>query len=99
MEVLIIVGLYMIAILGMITHFLKKKIRGESFVNIRNYFKNHVKSTLIAIIATTIGFVAYANTFTVDGVKDVLIVFGLGYMFDSFFNKWDPEDVKIGLDK
>lgn len=88
--------LYFIALLGMLSHFLKKKIKGENVTQITRYFKNHFSSTVLAFIATTVGFIAYVYAFPTEGVKDVLFIFGIGYTADSFFNKWDNEETKIG---
>ena len=86
--------LYVIALVGMITHFLKKSVQGETLGDIKNFFYNNPKQTIIAFVATTIGFIAYVAMLPVGTVKDVLIIFGLGYTFDSFFNKWDNPDNK-----
>jgi hypothetical protein len=48
-----------IAFLGTISHFLKKKIKGETLTAIGSYFKDNIKSTLLAVIATIVGTVAY----------------------------------------
>lgn len=82
-------ALYAIAILGMLMHFFKKQIKGESAVEIAGYFKVHLKSTFIALVATTIGFLGYFFYLKSGEVYDIFIVFGTGYLSDSFFNKWD----------
>ena len=85
------IPLFIIALLGMLMHFFKKKIKGESFVAIRDYFKVHFKSTIIAIITTTIAFLAYYFELKTGQVADIFAVFGIGYTFDSMFNKWDKQ--------
>ncbi|MGV8130497.1 MAG: hypothetical protein ACP5N7_00165 [Candidatus Pacearchaeota archaeon] len=82
-------ALYGIAILGMLVHFLKKQIKGETILEIRDYFKQHFKSTIIAFISTTIAFFGYYFALGTGTPSDVVAVFGLGYTFDSVFNKWD----------
>ena len=84
------VGLYIIAILGMITHFLKKDIKGETPTKILSYFKDNFKSTITAFILTTVMYIAYHQLF-VDGesVKDIMVIFLIGYAFDSTFNKYE----------
>lgn len=74
-----------VALLGMLSHFLKKKIKGESITEIKSYFGDNVKSTVLALISTIIGFVILAK------IGDVTVVsaFGMGFTFDSVFNKWD----------
>jgi hypothetical protein len=81
--------LYTLAIVGMITHFLRKAVQGESLGDIKNFFWNNPKRTFIAWVATSVGFIAYVGLLPVGTVKDVMIVFGIGYSFDSFFNKWE----------
>jgi hypothetical protein len=83
--------LYFLALMGMVTHFLKKAVQGESVADIKNFFWNNPKKTFIAWVATSVGFLAYVGLMPVGTVKDILIVFGLGYTFDSFFNKWDKQ--------
>lgn len=78
-------GLYAASLIGMIAHFAKKKIKGESVTEVANYFKDNAKSTLLAFIATTLGFVLLVQT----GDLSVISAFGVGYVFDSVLNKWD----------
>ncbi len=82
-------ALLAIGYLGMFSHFLKKNIQGETLVEIKDYFKNHFKSTLIAAISTGIGVIGYYYTMPVGDVHDPIAAFGIGYTFDSFLNKWD----------
>jgi hypothetical protein len=81
-------GLYIIALTGMFTHFLKLNITGETLVDIKNYFNDHFRSTLVAFIATSVGFLGYYFMMASGTRADVAAVFALGYMFDSFFNKF-----------
>ncbi len=84
--------LYGIALLGMFSHFLKKKVRGESPTEVLGYFKDNFKSTILALIATSVSFLAYyfevINEYP-DGFYDVITIFGLGYLNDSLFNKYE----------
>ena len=81
-------GLYIISLIGMFTHFLKLNITGETLTDITNYFNDHFRSTLVAFIATSVGFLAYYYGMASGTKADVAAVFALGYMFDSFFNKF-----------
>lgn len=90
-------GLYLIALLGMLVHFLKKNIKGETPTEILGYFKDNFKSTIVAFILTTVMYVAYHQLF-VDGesVKDIMVIFLIGYAFDSTFNKYEANtDVSL----
>lgn len=82
-------NLYLIAIVGMLMHFFKKQIKGETITEIAGYFKDHFKSTIIAVIATTIGFLGYYFLLSSGQKSDIFAVFGVGYMSDSFFNKYE----------
>jgi len=85
------------AILGMFAHILKENVRGESAVDIWNYFSYHLKSTVISIIATFVGFVIYATQLKTNGsftVVDMGFVFGIGYLSESFFNRTYPAPKK-----
>lgn len=81
--------LAVVAYLGMFTHFLKKKVKGETPTEIWKYFHDNVKDTITAIIATFVGFVSYMATIQTGMAADFIVVFGLGYMCDSLFNRWD----------
>ena len=83
-------GLYIIALLGMATHFLKKNIKGETPTEILNYFKDNFKSTITAFILTSVMFIAYHQMFVdAESVKDIMVIFLIGYAFDSTFNKYE----------
>ena len=84
-------SLVAISLLGMFIHFLKKNIKGETLVEIRDYFKNHFKSTLVAIITASVSAASYYFTISTGSNADLITVFGLGYMCDSVFNKWDSK--------
>ena len=80
------------AILGMIAHILKENVRGEAAVDIWNWFSYHFKSTIISVIATIVGFVIYMTGLKSDsvGLVDIGFVFGIGYLSESFFNRYQP---------
>ena len=83
-------GLYIIALLGMFTHFLKKNIKGETPTEILSYFKDNFKSTITAFILTSVMYIAYHQLFiTSADVKDIMVIFLIGYAFDSTFNKYE----------
>lgn len=84
-------ALYLIALCGMILHFFKKQIKGESILEIADYFKLHFKSTVVAFMATSVGFLAYYFLLASGQKADIFSCFAVGYMFDSMFNKWDKE--------
>jgi len=81
--------LYVLAITGMVAHFLKKKIKGESFTEIKNYFSDHFKTTVLSFIATTIGYFAYDSLLRTGQPVDILTCVMIGFTCDSLFNKWE----------
>jgi hypothetical protein len=84
-------GLCAIALIGMLMHFFKQKIKGETITEIRDYFRSNVKSTFVAIVSTVVSVGAYYFALATEMPADIVTVFGLGYMCDSFFNKWDKQ--------
>lgn len=82
-------SLVLIAMAGMLVHYMKQKITGETIADIWVYFSSHFKSTLITVVATMLFTVSYFLTLSTEMPADILTVFGLGYMSDSAFNKWD----------
>lgn len=84
-------ALYLIALSGMLMHFFKKQIKGESILEIADYFRLHFKSTVVAFMATSIGFLSYYFLLASGQKADIFSCFAIGYMFDSVFNKWDKE--------
>jgi hypothetical protein len=81
--------LYGISVLGMLIHFFVKNIKGETATDIAGYFKDHLKSTIVALSATLLGLTVYLVTLKTGQAVDIMSAFGCGYVFDSFFNKWD----------
>jgi len=86
-------ALYIISLAGMLMHFFKKQIKGESILEIADYFKLHFKSTVTAFLATSVGFLAYYFLLASGQKADIFSCFAVGYMFDSMFNKWDKPEI------
>jgi hypothetical protein len=90
------ITLYVLALGGMLMHFLKEQKMGQHVVDIKNYFSDHFKDTFVAWTATTFGYIVFVMTLapvtaqagTAGAVIDVGSVIACGYMCDSFFNKW-----------
>lgn len=89
--ILTLPSLATISLLGMIVHFFKLKIKGETITEIGDYFKTHFKSTATAFIWTVVSVVGYFFTLSTGEFADVVAVFQIGYMCDSFFNKWEDQ--------
>lgn len=81
--------LLIIAYLGMLIHFTKHKIRGESIKAMRDYFRDHFKTVTSAIILTFVGFIAYFVILATGQPADIFAVFSIGYLCDSSLNKYD----------
>ena len=71
---------------GLICHFLKKKIKGETVTEIKLYFHDNIKSTLLAFITVAVGIYFSTDYITLTYAE----AFGIGYMVDSILNKWEP---------
>lgn len=78
-----------IGLMGMMIHFMRQKIKGETLTEITAYFSDNFKSTFIAVVSTMISVATTYFTLATGQPIDLLTVFGLGYMSDSFFNKWE----------
>ena len=74
---------FLVTVLGVISHFLKKKIKGETLSDITEYFKDHFKSTIVTIIAAVISFAVLVASNDIS----ILSAFAVGYSADSLFNK------------
>jgi len=85
-------ALIIIGLCGMVSHFLKRKVNGETIVDIRNYFNNHFKSTLLATFVTILSVIVFYFKMSSGTPVDILFVGSLGYNFDSIFNKWDGNE-------
>lgn len=79
------IGYVVLAFAGMFAHFLKKNIKGETFTEVRNYFRDNFKQTALAVFGTAIGLIIAISTDNLNWMSAPLI----GYTFDSVFNKWD----------
>ena len=85
-------GLLVVAAIGMTAHFLKKKVKGENAGAIFGYFKNHFRTVTLAVIATWVGWLGYVSLLVTGQAADVFAVFAIGYLCDSFFNKYDKQN-------
>ena len=75
--------IYMMAgLAGMISHFLKLEVKGQTVDDIKAYFKGHFKDTTVATIATLFA----AGLAFIMG-QGLMAAFLAGYAFDSVFNK------------
>ena len=85
-------SLFVIAYLGMFSHFLKQNVKGETATDIFHYFNDNFKSTFLAVVATFITTLGFIFTLKSGQAVDIVAVFGLGYCCDSLWNKWAPLD-------
>jgi hypothetical protein len=84
-DILKATGYALICILGVLTHFLKKRITGESVADIKYYFRSHFRETLTMTISAVIMFIVLYQT---DDLG-VMSAFTAGYTADSMFNRID----------
>jgi hypothetical protein len=78
-----LIYLITLTFVGVLSHFLKKRIKGETLTDIVTYFKTHFKSTLLTAFGAVGGFVLLKEM----GELSYFSAFSIGYMADSFFNK------------
>jgi hypothetical protein len=74
---------FIIMFFGVIAHFAKKKIKGETLADIKSYFQTHFKETIVTCIAAIVGF----GSLVAAGGLGWAASFLLGYTADSIFNK------------
>ena len=74
---------FFIMLLGIISHFAKKKIKGQTVADFKNYFNTHFKDTVITVIAGIVLFGSLAAT----GGLGWIASFTAGYTSDSLFNR------------
>ncbi|MEM4326252.1 MAG: hypothetical protein QXU40_03045 [Candidatus Pacearchaeota archaeon] len=93
MTILWFVGYYFVALLGMVSHILKKNVEGETVKDIGIYVKTHFKTILMGFIATLISYFTLIGSepemFTHLNIVSFTACFGAGYTFDSAFKAWD----------
>ncbi|MGD9697609.1 hypothetical protein [Acinetobacter sp.] len=87
MDILLLVLLYLgyllLTLLGVLTHFLKKKVKGQTKADIKLYFNSHFNDTLIMVIAALVMFGSAAAASEL-GITSAFLI---GYTADSLFNK------------
>lgn len=75
-----------VGLLGMISHFLKLKIKAQTPHAILSYFVENFRDTLTAVIGLTVGiFGAWATMDPAAWMTGIIAAFPIGYTFDSVF--------------
>ena len=74
---------FLIMCIGIIAHFLNKKIKGETVDDIKNYFKSHFRNTAVSIIGAVFGFTMLITMSELG----IIASFTVGYAADSMLNK------------
>jgi Ca2+-dependent lipid-binding protein len=78
-------------ILGVLTHFAKKKVKGETLADFKTYFMTHFKSSIITFVGAGVSFAILYQT----GELSVASAFFAGYSVDSLFNR-NLADIRKG---
>jgi len=81
--VLTYIGYFFLGLLGLLTHFLKKKITGQTLESIKEWFVNHPKDAILSVVAFIISFLVFHGA----GELSYLTSFMAGYMCDSIFTR------------
>ena len=82
-DYLIVMSYFPLCMLGLMLHFLKKKVKTESFHDVRAYFTTHRVSTLTSILS------AIVLLYIFDAMEQLNVVSAIlsGYATDSLFQK------------
>lgn len=72
-----------VMLLGVFAHFAKKKIKGETLDSIKSYFRTHLKSSIVTVLAAGSAFAGIVASGGLGYVASFLV----GYSADSVFNK------------
>jgi len=75
--------LFFLTIMGVLVHFLKKKVSGQTLADIRTYFLTHFRDTAVVLFTAIVAFATAAGSDTLNWMTAGMI----GYTADSFFNK------------
>jgi hypothetical protein len=72
-----------LCLLGLAIHFLKKKVKTENFIEVKQYFTTHLVSTLASLL-TAVGLL-----YIFDAMDQLTVVSAImaGYATDSLFQK------------
>jgi hypothetical protein len=77
------IAYFIIGLLGLISHFLKQKVKGQTIHSITDWFIKNPKETLLSLIAFVVSFVVLTQT----GGLTYISCFLSGYCCDSIFSK------------
>ena len=77
----------LIGIVGMVLHFLKKKVREQTFDGFKQYVIGHPVYTIAATVAVFVSAWAAAPGSLADLPSAAPILIGIGYTADSLINK------------
>jgi len=78
-----------IGLAGMLFHFWKRKLKKQSFVNLRNYIVGHPVYSIAATVATVVACVAAApaEMAMLSNPVTISMLFAFGFSCDSLLNK------------
>lgn len=74
---------FIVGLMGVISHFLKQKVKGETLNDIKGWFTDNPKETVLTLIAFIVSFLVLTQT----GSMGYFTAFMSGYMSDSIFAK------------
>lgn len=83
MEYLTVLYFLPLMLLGLILHFLKKKIKGEKFIEVKTYFKEHKVSTVASLLSGLVLLYIFQAMDQLNVVSAILA----GYATDSLFQQ------------
>lgn len=81
------IGYIVVLAIGIVAHFLKKKVKGQTLADVKHYFQSNFVNTVTSIVGAIAGFIILVAT----GGVSWYAVFTTGYLADSIFNKADEQ--------
>lgn len=70
-----------IGLLGLLAHFLKQKVKGQTAQEVTQWFAGHFKDTVLSLLLYIASFALLSET----GQMGFFAAFSAGYMADSIF--------------
>ena len=79
-------SMYAAGLVGMAMHFLKLKVKGQSFEDVKQYFVANAKSTITAVLSTAVGVAGlWVTSDPVVPWPSIIAAVPIGFSFDSIF--------------
>lgn len=74
---------FLVGLLGVLAHFFKQKIKGQTVLEVKQWFTSHFKDTVLSLLLYVASFALLMET----GQMGFFAAFSAGYMCDSIFSR------------